>query len=125
MIRRPPRSTLFPYTTLFRSEEAHHMFVGETGVSRILERTCQLMKEAGFSEDVRKLGGIDIPTIQKHLNQWFSLSLDLHGSEVSSNAAAYFANGLKGRAKEEGFDDHVVSNAIYNMEFFENGRPTA
>src|SRR3712207_6853894 len=24
MIRRPPRSTLFPYTTLFRSEEASH-----------------------------------------------------------------------------------------------------
>src|SRR3712207_8597546 len=23
MIRRPPRSTLFPYTTLFRSEELH------------------------------------------------------------------------------------------------------
>src|SRR5258707_10313341 len=23
MIRRPPRSTLFPYTTLFRSENAH------------------------------------------------------------------------------------------------------
>src|SRR3712207_8994313 len=24
MIRRPPRSTLFPYTTLFRSAHAHH-----------------------------------------------------------------------------------------------------
>src|SRR5690349_25073869 len=24
MIRRPPRSTLFPYTTLFRSEGPHH-----------------------------------------------------------------------------------------------------
>src|SRR3712207_9275459 len=24
MIRRPPRSTLFPYTTLFRSKEEHH-----------------------------------------------------------------------------------------------------
>src|SRR2546427_8877356 len=24
MIRRPPRSTLFPYTTLFRSRQAHH-----------------------------------------------------------------------------------------------------
>src|SRR5256885_3725808 len=24
MIRRPPRSTLFPYTTLFRSEAAHN-----------------------------------------------------------------------------------------------------
>jgi benzoyl-CoA 2,3-dioxygenase component B len=86
------------------TEEAHHMFVGETGIARILERTCQLMKEAGFSGDVRKIGGIDIPTIQKHLNQWFSLSLDLHGGEVSSNAASYFANGLKGRAKEDTYD---------------------
>ena len=110
-------------TRFMLTEEAHHMFVGETGIARILERTCQLMKQAGFSEDVRKLGGIDIPTIQKHLNQWFSLSLDLHGGEVSSNAASYFANGLKGRAKEDTFDDHVVKNAYYNMEFFEDGRP--
>ncbi len=109
-------------TKFMLTEEAHHMFVGETGIARILERTCQLMKQAGFSEDVRKVGGIDIPTIQKHLNQWFSLSLDLHGSEVSSNAAAYFANGLKGRAKEDTFDEHVVKNAYYNMEFFEEGK---
>src|SRR5690349_21825442 len=110
-------------TRFMLTEEAHHMFVGETGISRILERTCELMKEAGYSEDVRKIGGIDIPTIQKHLNQWFSLSLDLHGGEVSSNAASYFANGLKGRAKEDTFEDHLVKNAYYNMEFFEEGRP--
>ena len=110
-------------TRFMLTEEAHHMFVGETGVARILERTCQLMREAGFSEDVRRVGGIDLPTIQRHLNLWFSLSLDLHGGEVSSNAAAYFANGLKGRAKEETFEDHLVKNAVYNMEFFENGRP--
>jgi benzoyl-CoA 2,3-dioxygenase component B len=109
-------------TRFMLTEEAHHMFVGETGIARILERTCQLMKEAGFSGDVRKLGGIDLPTIQKHLNQWFSLSLDLHGSEVSSNAASYFANGLKGRAKEDTFDEHVVRDAYYQMEFFENGK---
>src|SRR5205814_1484919 len=66
-------------TRFMLTEEAHHMFVGETGVARILERTCQLMKQAGFSEDARKVGGIDIPTIQKHLNQWFSLSLEQHG----------------------------------------------
>ena len=66
------------------------MFVGESGIARILERTCQLMKEAGFSEDVRKVGGIDISLIQKFVNFWFSQSLDLHGSEVSSNAANYF-----------------------------------
>src|SRR5215210_4482304 len=112
-------------TRFMLTEEAHHMFVGETGIARILERSCQLLKDAGFSEDVRKLGGIDLPTIQKHLNLWFSLSLDLHGSEVSSNAAAYFANGLKGRAKEDTFDEHVVKDTYYNMEFFEEGRPVA
>jgi benzoyl-CoA 2,3-dioxygenase component B len=112
-------------TRFMLTEEAHHMFVGETGIARILERTCQLMKAAGYSEDVRKLGGIDIPTIQKHLNQWFSLSLDLHGSEVSSNAASYFANGLKGRAKEDTFDEHVVRDTSYQMEFFENGKAVA
>jgi len=112
-------------TRFMLTEEAHHMFVGETGIARILERTCQLMRECGFSEDVRKVGGIDIPTIQKHLNQWFSLSLDLHGSEVSSNAASYFANGLKGRAKEDTFSDHLATSAVYNMEFFEEGRPVS
>ena len=110
-------------TRFMLTEEAHHMFVGETGIARILERTCQLMKQAGFSEDVRKVGGIDIAMIQKHLNQWFSLSLDLHGSEVSSNAASYFANGLKGRAKEDTFDEHIVKDAYYRMEFFEDGKP--
>ena len=89
------------------------MFVGESGIARILERTCQLMKQAGYSGDVRKLGGIDLPTIQKYLNLWFSVSVDLHGSEVSSNAATYFANGLKGRAKEAGFEDHKALHDHY------------
>src|SRR3712207_8318858 len=31
MIRRPPRSTLFPYTTLFRSADAHRVAEVETG----------------------------------------------------------------------------------------------
>ncbi len=97
------------------TEEAHHMFVGETGIARIVERTCQLLKESGFSEDVRKVGGIDIPTIQKFINLWFSLSLDLHGNEVSTNAASYFGNGLKGRAQEEKFSDHHVGESYYEL----------
>jgi benzoyl-CoA 2,3-epoxidase subunit B len=104
------------------TEEAHHMFVGETGIARIIERTCQLMKESGFSEDVRRLGGIDIPTVQKFVNLWFSLSLDLHGNEISTNAASYFANGLKGRAQEEKWDDHLVNEKYYDLEVPENGR---
>src|SRR3712207_7701628 len=31
MIRRPPRSTLFPYTTLFRSQRCAHPFRGIAG----------------------------------------------------------------------------------------------
>src|SRR5579864_9269109 len=31
MIRRPPRSTLFPYTTLFRSVQAGELFVARRG----------------------------------------------------------------------------------------------
>jgi benzoyl-CoA 2,3-dioxygenase component B len=108
-------------TRFMLTEEAHHMFVGESGVSRILERTCQLMKQSGYSEDVRKLGGIDLPTIQKHLNLWFTASVDLHGSEVSSNAASYFANGLKGRAEEAKQGDHKALGN-YRIEVYEDGR---
>src|SRR3712207_9500636 len=32
MIRRPPRSTLFPYTTLFRSHVLHHVHGDQRGV---------------------------------------------------------------------------------------------
>ena len=108
-------------TRFMLTEEAHHMFVGETGIARILERTCQLMKQAGYSGDVRKLGGIDFETLQKFINLWFSLSLDLHGNEVSTNAASYFANGLKGRAYEDKWDDHRVTEAMYELEMLAEG----
>src|SRR2546430_6251404 len=36
MIRRPPRSTLFPYTTLFRSEFDFHRVMGPEGVKHVL-----------------------------------------------------------------------------------------
>src|SRR5256885_13426548 len=35
MIRRPPRSTLFPYTTLFRSSEAVRARYGVTEIARL------------------------------------------------------------------------------------------
>src|ERR1700740_2663862 len=92
------------------TEEAHHMFVGETGVGRIVERTCQAMAEAGVDDPndvakVRALGVIDLPTLQKKANLHFSLTLDLFGSEISTNAANAFHAGLKGRFREERIDD--------------------
>lgn len=110
-------------TRFMLTEEAHHMFVGESGVARILERTCEILKEAkGLSEDVRRAGGIDLPTIQKHLNAWYSLSLDLHGSEISTNASTYFANSLKGRAREDSYDDHVALHAEYPIGHLVDGQ---
>ena len=108
-------------TRFMLTEEAHHMFVGETGVARIIDRTAQLMKETGIAEDVRKLGGIDLPMIQRFINLWFSLSLDLHGNEISTNAAAYFANGLKGRAEEDKWDEHRVIEELYRLETVRDG----
>ena len=92
------------------TEEAHHMFVGETGIGRTMQRTCEAMKAAGIEdpneiEKVRALGVIDLPTIQKKLNLHYSLSLDLFGSEVSTNAANAFNAGIKGRFQETKIDD--------------------
>ncbi len=81
------------------TEEAHHMFVGESGVRRVVRRACEIMRETG-DDDVRRQGVIDLPTVQKYINLWFSLSLDLFGGEVSSNAANFFSAGMKGRAQE-------------------------
>jgi benzoyl-CoA 2,3-dioxygenase component B len=108
-------------TRFMLTEEAHHMFVGETGVQRIVERSAQLMKE-NDTDDIRKLKAIDLPTVQKYLNYWYSLSLDLFGGEISSNAAAYFATGLKGRAHEDRFDDHVALSGTYAMDVPKDGK---
>jgi benzoyl-CoA 2,3-dioxygenase component B len=100
------------------TEEAHHMFVGETGVQRVVKRACELMKQG----DPRKLGGIDLPTIQKYLNLWYSLSLDLFGGEVSSNAADAFAAGLKGRYKEDRYDEHKLIGSTFAMDILKDGK---
>jgi benzoyl-CoA 2,3-dioxygenase component B len=108
-------------TRFMLTEEAHHMFVGETGVQRVVQRSAELMKQ-DKNEDARAQGGVDLPTIQKYLNLWYSLSLDLFGSEISTNAASFFASGLKGRAKEEKFADHVALEGTYGMDVLEGGK---
>ncbi|OQW55651.1 MAG: benzoyl-CoA oxygenase subunit B [Proteobacteria bacterium SG_bin9] len=112
------------------TEEAHHMFVGETGVGRVLQRTCDAMKGAGISdpneiEKVRALGVIDLPTIQKKVNLHYSLSLDLFGSEVSTNAANFYNAGMKGRFQETKIeDDHRLTNDTYPVLKLVDGKIT-
>jgi benzoyl-CoA 2,3-dioxygenase component B len=84
------------------TEEAHHMFVGESGVGRVIQRTCEVMNQLK-TDDVAKIraaGVIDLPTIQRYLNFHFSVTMDLFGADVSSNAATFYNTGLKGRYEE-------------------------
>jgi len=99
------------------TEEAHHMFVGETGIGRIVRRTLEVMKELGTDDParIRAHGAIDLPTLQKYLNFWCSSSLDLFGSEISSNSAANFASGLKGRPDETQYEDHTLRSASLKL----------
>jgi benzoyl-CoA 2,3-dioxygenase component B len=102
------------------TEEAHHMFVGETGIGRTVQRSCEAMKASGIEDPndiakVRALGVIDLPTIQKKLNLHYSLSLDLFGSEVSTNAA-------NGRFRETSIDDdHKLENSTYPVLKYVDG----
>ncbi len=105
-------------TRFMLTEEAHHMFVGETGIGRVVRRALEVMKELGSDDPaaVRRAGAIDLPTVQKYMNFWFSSALDLFGSESSSNAGSYFANGIKGRPDEAKFTDHREIDTSYSFQ---------
>src|ERR671927_285792 len=74
-------------------------------------------------EDGRQVGGIPFDIIQRYINYWFSYSLDLFGGEISSNAADFFAAGLKGRYQEQKkYDEHVVREDVFRLPVVEDGR---
>jgi benzoyl-CoA 2,3-dioxygenase component B len=104
------------------TEEAHHMFVGQTGVGRVVKRTAERMKEG----DPRKLGVVPLEMLQRHINLWYALSLDLFGSEDSSNAANFFAAGIKGRDQEmKKYDEHLALDQYYKLtRYASDGKST-
>ena len=110
------------------TEEAHHLFVGETGVGRTIQATCEAMNRAGINdpydvEAVRKLGVVDLPLLQRKANFHMSVTRDLFGSEISSNAAEAFSAGLKGRFNEAKLeDDHVLQNDTYTVTRVVDGK---
>src|SRR5689334_95824 len=114
------RSTRFMLT-----EEAHHMFVGESGVSRVIARTCEIMKKHNVEapDQVRKLGVIDFDTLQRYLNFHYSVTIDLFGADQSSNAATFYSSGLKGRYEEgKRADDHALKGMGYKVLEVVDGR---
>jgi benzoyl-CoA 2,3-dioxygenase component B len=106
------------------TEEAHHMFVGESGIARVIQRTVDVMKQHGIEDpvQVRSHGVIDLPTIQRYLNFHFSVTVDLFGADQSSNAATFYSSGLKGRYEEtRRDDDHVLKGRHYKILEVVNG----
>ena len=105
-------------TKFMLTEEAHHMFVGESGVSRVIQRTVDVMNQLK-TDDVQKLrnaGVIDLPTLQRYLNFHFSVTIDLFGADESSNAATFYSTGLKGRYEEgKRSDDHILKGQHYKV----------
>ena len=111
-------------TRFMLTEEAHHMFVGESGVARVIQRTCDVMNQHKTDDPmkVRALGAIDLPTIQRYLNFHYSVTIDLFGADVSSNAATFYSSGLKGRYEETKYqDDHLLRDATYPVLQVANG----
>ncbi|MFO1010613.1 MAG: benzoyl-CoA 2,3-epoxidase subunit BoxB [Planctomycetota bacterium] len=103
------------------TEEAHHMFVGQTGVGRVIERTCEIMKQHP-GKDPKAYGAIPLEIIQKWIYFWNSSSNDLYGAEVSSNSANFFGAGLKGRAYEDRYTEHKALDQIYAVDRFVDGK---
>ena len=105
-------------TKFMLTEEAHHMFVGESGVSRVVQRTAQVMNELKSDDAarIRSAGAIDLATIQRYLNFHYSVTIDLFGADQSSNAATFYSSGLKGRYEEgKRVDDHVLKGQTYKV----------
>jgi benzoyl-CoA 2,3-epoxidase subunit B len=94
----------------------------------VVQRTCEAMRASGIGDPtdiakVRALGVIDLPTMQKKLNLHYSLSLDLFGSEVSTNAANAYNAGVKGRYRETQIDDdHRLERDTYPVLKLVNGQ---
>jgi benzoyl-CoA 2,3-dioxygenase component B len=106
-------------TRFMLTEEAHHLFVGESGVDRVVQRCAELM---AAGKDPRKEHAVPLDVIQRYIHFWFSLSLDLFGGEVSSNAADFFASGLKGRFREDTLEEHKAMGQTYRLEIPESGK---
>jgi benzoyl-CoA 2,3-dioxygenase component B len=112
-------------TKFMLTEEAHHMFVGESGISRVIARTCEVMNQLKTDDPakIRAAGVVDLPTLQRYLNFHFSVTIDLFGADESSNAAIFYNSGLKGRFEEtKRDDDHRLHGRSYTVLGVRDGK---
>src|SRR3712207_8978231 len=89
MIRRPPRSTLFPYTTLFRSADA----VAGEHVERVVDRALRAEVDGEVADHARGDADADALRSEEHTSelqsrQYLVCRLLLAKHKVSPSAAS-------------------------------------
>ena len=85
-------------------EEFYHLLTGHTGLSRVI-----------------KAGKVPVEVIQRHINKWYSVALDLFGVDNSSSAYWFYVWGLKGRYDEgsaQGECDRDKLNELARGHYF-------
>jgi benzoyl-CoA 2,3-dioxygenase component B len=80
----------------------------------VIARSADVMAASG-REDLFELGAVPLAVLQKYINYWYTEALDLFGGEDSSNAATWFAAGLKGRFQEEDQPEHLALDQVYEL----------
>src|SRR3712207_8032762 len=71
MIRRPPRSTLFPYTTLFRSVGAYELTVETSGFAKYVQTGITLaLNQPAIVDVTMKPGGVqEVVRSEEHTSE--------------------------------------------------------
>src|SRR5688572_32594074 len=81
MIRRPPRSTLFPYTTLFRSRTHRVASLERPHLSRACQ--ARTRRSAAVGREPKPLGGVDARLPRRQYRRGRS---EEHTSELQSQS---------------------------------------
>src|SRR2546425_12486624 len=86
MIRRPPRSTLFPYTTLFRSQAFEGVVISKKGRASSATFT---VRRVSFGVGIERIFPLHSPTIS---------SIEVVGKGSVRRSRLYYLRDLKGKA---------------------------
>ena len=76
-----------------------------------------IARAVGLAGPTRAFGRLGGPALAAVLYAWQGTGL-----VFAANAASYFANGLKGRAQEEKWDDHLVIDKFYELDVAADGK---
>src|SRR3712207_7964287 len=102
MIRRPPRSTLFPYTTLFRSVARTRLLHAD----RLVRQVAKLLR---VEEQNRPVGAVAVDPGAELLHRLGDRKSTRLNSSHANISYAVFC--LKKKKKYENMQDEIIENA--------------